>query len=125
MGRVSRDEVLKHRLRLMETISVLQTLAVHDSSFGGHDESGSSQNRGNLIEWLEHLAEWREDVKSVVLKNALAMLNILLPSYIKSYCQSWKIECVVQQGRKLEMQVFLFLLMKPKMLQDESRWLSY
>ncbi|CAN1269423.1 Zinc finger MYM-type protein 1 [Linum perenne] len=70
MERVSRDEVLKHRLRLMATISVLQTLAVHGSSFRGHDESESSLNRGNLIEWLEHLAEWREDVKSVVLKNA-------------------------------------------------------
>ncbi|CAN1773946.1 Zinc finger MYM-type protein 1 [Linum perenne] len=70
MERVSRDEVLKHRLRLMATISVLQTLAVHGSSFRGHDESESSINRGNLIEWLEHLAEWREDVKSVVLKNA-------------------------------------------------------
>ncbi|CAN1286332.1 Zinc finger MYM-type protein 1 [Linum perenne] len=54
----------------MATISVLQTLAVQGSSFRGHDESESSLNRGNLIEWLEHLAEWREDVKSVVLKNA-------------------------------------------------------
>ncbi|CAN1164445.1 Zinc finger MYM-type protein 1 [Linum perenne] len=70
MERASRDEVLKHRLRLMAPISVLQTLAVQGSSFRGHNESESSLNRGNLIEWLEHLAEWREDVKSVVLKNA-------------------------------------------------------
>ncbi|CAN1242132.1 Zinc finger MYM-type protein 1 [Linum perenne] len=54
----------------MATISVLQTLAIHGSSFRGQDESESSLNRGNLIEWLEHLAEWREDVVSVVLKNA-------------------------------------------------------
>ncbi|CAN1340530.1 hypothetical protein LINPERPRIM_LOCUS38869 [Linum perenne] len=70
MERVSRDEFLKHRLRLMATISVLQTLAIQGSSFRGHDESESSLNRGNLIEWLKHLAEWSEDVKSVVLKNA-------------------------------------------------------
>ncbi|CAN1350330.1 Zinc finger MYM-type protein 1 [Linum perenne] len=70
LERVSRAEVEKHRLRLKTTIKVLQRLALQGCAFRGHDESESSLNRGNLIEWIEFRMEWREDVKAVVLKNA-------------------------------------------------------
>ncbi|CAN1841426.1 Zinc finger MYM-type protein 1 [Linum perenne] len=79
LERVSRAEVLKHRLRLKTTIKVLQRLALQGCAFRGHDESESSLNRGNLIEWIEFLMEWREDVKAVLLKNAPGNAKYISP----------------------------------------------
>ncbi|CAN1823706.1 Zinc finger MYM-type protein 1 [Linum perenne] len=79
LERVSRAEVEKHRLRLKTTIKVLQRLALQGCAFRGHDESESSLNRGNLIEWIEFLMEWREDVKAVVLKNAPGNAKYISP----------------------------------------------
>ncbi|CAN0897589.1 Zinc finger MYM-type protein 1 [Linum grandiflorum] len=61
----------------------MKRLALQGSAFRGHDESESSLNRGNLIEWLELLTEWREDVKAVVLQNAPGNAKYIAPSIQK------------------------------------------
>ncbi|CAN1137098.1 hypothetical protein LINPERHAP1_LOCUS37580 [Linum perenne] len=69
--RISSVEISKHRLRLKATITVILRLALQGCAFRGHDESQSSLNRGNVIEWIYFLTQWRADVNDVALYNAL------------------------------------------------------
>ncbi|CAN1732426.1 Zinc finger MYM-type protein 1, partial [Linum perenne] len=57
-------------LRLKATITVILRLALQGCAFRGHDESRSSLNRGNVIEWIYFLTQWRADVNDVALYNA-------------------------------------------------------
>ncbi|CAN1779064.1 Zinc finger MYM-type protein 1, partial [Linum perenne] len=68
--RISSVEINKHRLRLKATITVILRLALQGCAFRGHDESQSSLNRGNVIEWIYFLTQWRADVNDVALYNA-------------------------------------------------------
>ncbi|CAN1798041.1 hypothetical protein LINPERHAP1_LOCUS21543 [Linum perenne] len=68
--KISREEVLKHRLRLKKTIMVVQQLALQGSSFRGHDESETSLNPGNVLGWIGFAAKLNEQIRSVVLGNA-------------------------------------------------------
>ncbi|CAN1815690.1 Zinc finger MYM-type protein 1 [Linum perenne] len=68
--RISSVEISKHRLRLKATITVILRLALQGCAFRGHDESQSSLNRGNVIEWIYFLTQWRADVNDVALYNA-------------------------------------------------------
>ncbi|CAN1322086.1 Zinc finger MYM-type protein 1 [Linum perenne] len=99
LERVSRAEVLKHRLRLKTTIKVLQRLALQGCAFRGHDESESSLNRGNLIEWIEFLMEWREGVKAVVLKNAPGNAKYISPLIQKELLSIManKVRCKIRE----------------------------
>ncbi|CAN1144692.1 Zinc finger MYM-type protein 1 [Linum perenne] len=99
LERVSRAEVVKHRLRLKTTIKVLQRLALQGCAFRGHDESESSLNRGNLIEWIEFLMEWREDVKAVVLKNAPGNAKYISPLIQKELLSIManKVRCQIRE----------------------------
>ncbi|CAH9141984.1 unnamed protein product [Cuscuta epithymum] len=68
--RVSKEEVLKNRLRLKTSIMTVQWLALQGCAFRGHDESEKSLNRGNMIELITYTAKWNEEVREVVLGNA-------------------------------------------------------
>ncbi|CAN1764055.1 Zinc finger MYM-type protein 1 [Linum perenne] len=68
--RISSVEISKHRLRLKATITVILRLALQGCAFRGHDESQSSLNRRNVIEWIYFLTQWRADVNDVALYNA-------------------------------------------------------
>ncbi|CAN1743502.1 Zinc finger MYM-type protein 1 [Linum perenne] len=68
--RIFSVEISKHRLRLKATITVILRLALQGCASRGHDESQSSLNRGNVIEWIYFLTQWRADVNDVALCNA-------------------------------------------------------
>ncbi|CAN0899078.1 hypothetical protein LINGRAHAP2_LOCUS20051 [Linum grandiflorum] len=70
IDKISREEVLKHRLRLKASAAVVHRLALQGGAFRGHDESNTSLNRGNFIEWVNFLSQWNDEVKKVVLENA-------------------------------------------------------
>ncbi|CAN1163920.1 Zinc finger MYM-type protein 1 [Linum perenne] len=81
--RISKEEVSKHRLRLKATITVIQRLALQGCAFRGHDESQSSMNRGNVIEWIHFLTQWRSDVNGVALYNAPKNAKYISPDIQK------------------------------------------
>ncbi|CAN1280385.1 Zinc finger MYM-type protein 1 [Linum perenne] len=81
--RISKEEVSKHRLRLKATITVIQRLALQGCAFRGHDESQSSMNRGNVIEWIHFLTQWRSDVNDVALYNAPKNAKYISPDIQK------------------------------------------
>ena len=67
--RVSREEVIKHRLRLKTTINIVRKLALQGCAFRGRDESETSLNH--------------ENVKKVVLNNAPKNAKYVTPSIRK------------------------------------------
>ncbi|CAN1148787.1 Zinc finger MYM-type protein 1 [Linum perenne] len=81
--KISREEVLKHRLRLKKTIMVVQQLALQGSSFRGHDESETSLNPGNVLGWIGFAAKLNEQIRSVVLGNAPGNAKYTSPSIQK------------------------------------------
>ncbi|KAG9458934.1 hypothetical protein H6P81_003442 [Aristolochia fimbriata] len=68
--RQSTQEVLHNRLRLKTSVDVIRWLTFQACPFRGHDESLSSQNRGNFLEMVKLLASYNEQVSGVVLGNA-------------------------------------------------------
>ncbi|CAN0847414.1 Zinc finger MYM-type protein 1 [Linum grandiflorum] len=79
IDKISREEVLKHRLRLKASRVVVERLALQGGAFTGHDESNTSLNRGNFIEWVNFLSQWNDEVKKVVLGNALGNAKYVSP----------------------------------------------
>ncbi|CAN0904388.1 Zinc finger MYM-type protein 1 [Linum grandiflorum] len=69
--KISREEVLKHRLRLKTIIIVVQEIALRGSSFRGHDESQVSLNPENVLAWIGFATKLNEQIRNVVLQNAL------------------------------------------------------
>ncbi|CAI0464094.1 unnamed protein product [Linum tenue] len=81
--RISREELLKHRLRLKTTIMVVKQLALQGSSFRGHDESDDSLNPGNVLAWIGFAAKLNDQIQSVVLRNAPGNAKYISPSIQK------------------------------------------
>ncbi|XVF82658.1 hypothetical protein PTKIN_Ptkin16aG0066200 [Pterospermum kingtungense] len=66
----SSQQVSDNRLRLKTSIETVRWLAKQACAFRGHYESGSSSNRGNLLEMVKFLAIMNEDIYRVCLDNA-------------------------------------------------------
>ncbi|XP_050113874.1 uncharacterized protein LOC126592184 [Malus sylvestris] len=63
-------------------------------SFRGHDESDTSNNRGNYLELLQFLADHDEKIKAVVLDKAPGNLKLIAPSIQKDLVHSCSIETI-------------------------------
>ncbi|XP_022876937.1 zinc finger MYM-type protein 1-like [Olea europaea var. sylvestris] len=70
MNAITKEEVLKNRLRLKTTILSVKWLALQGCAFRGHDESSSSLNRGNFIELVKVFAKMNVEIGEVVLDKA-------------------------------------------------------
>ncbi|XP_076951604.1 uncharacterized protein LOC143625018 [Bidens hawaiensis] len=68
--KLSEEEIRKNRLRLKTTIDVVRLLTFQACALRGHDESCSSNNRGNLLELLKLLVSYNDEVAKVILENA-------------------------------------------------------
>jgi len=75
-----------YRTRLNATIDCIRFLLRQGLAFRGNDESKDSSNQGNFLELLKFLADHNEDVKAVVLKNALKNLKLNRTRDSKRYC---------------------------------------
>ena len=59
-----------------ESIDCIRFLLRQGLAFRGHNEYENSSNQGNFLELLRFLADHNEDIKDVVLKNALENLKL-------------------------------------------------
>ncbi|CAN6706479.1 unnamed protein product [Malus baccata var. baccata] len=63
-------------------------------SFRGHDESDTSNNRGNYLELLKFLADHDEKIKDIVLDKASRNLKLIAPTIQKDLVHSFSIETI-------------------------------
>ncbi|KAM0893614.1 hypothetical protein ACQ4PT_024979 [Festuca glaucescens] len=64
--KVSKEEILKNRLRLKTSIDVVKWLALQACSFRGNKEGPSSNNQGNFLEMVKVLSSYNEEVAALV-----------------------------------------------------------
>ncbi|CAN6581607.1 unnamed protein product [Malus baccata var. baccata] len=84
----SKEECMKYRLCLNASIDCTKFLLRQGLPFRGHDESDTSNNRGNYLELLQFLADHDEKIKEVVLENASGNLKLIAPSIQKDIVNS-------------------------------------
>jgi len=79
----SSQEVLANRLRLMTSIKACKWLSIQGCAFKGHDKSPDLLNHGNFIELIKSWGDCNEEMKKVVLENALGNAKYTLPKVQK------------------------------------------
>ncbi|CAN6694897.1 unnamed protein product [Malus baccata var. baccata] len=84
----------------------------------GHDESDTSNNRGNYLELLQFLADHDEKIKEVVLKNAPGNLKLIAPSIQKDIVNSCAFETIKAIMKEVKESKFFSIMV------DESRDIS-
>ncbi|XP_072094209.1 uncharacterized protein [Arachis hypogaea] len=70
MKQQTSEETENNRCRLGASIDCIRWLTFQGCAYRGHDESSSSDNRGNFIELLKFLSSYNSSVQKLVLKNA-------------------------------------------------------
>ncbi|XP_022853559.1 zinc finger MYM-type protein 1-like [Olea europaea var. sylvestris] len=83
MNAITREEVLKNRLRLKTTILSVKWLPLQGCAFKGHDESSSLLNRGNFIELMKAFAKMNIEIGEVVLDKAPQDATYTIPNVQK------------------------------------------
>ncbi|PKU86849.1 hypothetical protein MA16_Dca027802 [Dendrobium catenatum] len=68
---------------LTAAIDCVRFLLRQGLSFGGHDESSNSDNRGNYLELLDFLADHNEEIKTVTSAYASSNLKLTSPKVQK------------------------------------------
>ena len=71
-----------YHTRLTASIDCIRFLLCQGLTFYGHDESEKSTSEGNFLKLLHFLSDHNEDIKRVVLKNALENLKMITPKKI-------------------------------------------
>ncbi|XP_073271512.1 uncharacterized protein [Primulina huaijiensis] len=66
----SSEEKQNNRLRLTATIESIRWLNLQACAFRGHDESPSSNNRGNFIEMINFIRKMNKSIGDIVLEKA-------------------------------------------------------
>jgi hypothetical protein len=68
--KVSKEEIIKNRLRLKTSIDTAKWLALQACSFRGNKEGPSSNNQGNFLEMVKILSSYNENVAGSAPGNA-------------------------------------------------------
>ncbi|CAN6691052.1 unnamed protein product [Malus baccata var. baccata] len=90
----SEEARMAYRTCLNASIDCTKFLLRQGLSFRGHDESDTSNNRGNYLELLQFLADHDEKIKVVVLDKAPGNLKLIAPSIQKDLVHSCSIETI-------------------------------
>ncbi|XP_050373155.1 uncharacterized protein LOC126790846 [Argentina anserina] len=77
---------------LNASINCVRFLLRQGLVFRGHDESESSNNKGNFLELLEFLAEHNDNVKAVAFENARGNLQLKSPAIQKDIINAASVE---------------------------------
>ena len=85
---------MAYRTCLNASIECTKFLLRQGLSFRGHDESDTSNNRGNYLELLQFHADHDEKIKDVVLDKAPGNLKVIAPSIQKDLVRSCSIETI-------------------------------
>ncbi|XVF81442.1 hypothetical protein PTKIN_Ptkin15bG0155300 [Pterospermum kingtungense] len=91
----SSQQVSDNRLRLKTSIEMVRWLGKQAFTFRGHDESGSSSNRGNFLEMVNFLATMNKDINKVYLDNAPGNSK-----YTSTDIQKEILKILANEGRK-------------------------
>ncbi|XP_008231297.1 PREDICTED: uncharacterized protein LOC103330486 [Prunus mume] len=83
LGKQSDQAHIDYSICLTASLACLRFLLKQGLPFRGHDESDTSNNRGNYLELLQFLADHDEKVKAVVLENAPGNLKLIAPTIQK------------------------------------------
>ncbi|XP_020412787.1 zinc finger MYM-type protein 1-like [Prunus persica] len=83
LGKQSDQARIDYRICLTASLDCVRFLLKQGLPFRGHDESDTSNNRGNYLELLQFLVDHDEKVKAVVLENALGNLKLIAPTIQK------------------------------------------
>jgi hypothetical protein len=59
----SKNALVKYKTRLEASLSIVNYLALQGEPFRGHDESSTSLNKGNFLEFLDWYKQRNEEVK--------------------------------------------------------------
>ncbi|XP_020414126.1 zinc finger MYM-type protein 1-like [Prunus persica] len=85
---------IDYRICLTASLDCVRFLLRQGLSFRGHDESDTSSNKGNYLEFLQFLADRDEKVKAVVLENALRNLKLIAPTIQKDFVNACATETI-------------------------------
>ncbi|XP_050115692.1 uncharacterized protein LOC126593642 [Malus sylvestris] len=112
------NECMKYRLCLNASIHCTKFLLQQGLPFRGHDESDTSNNRGNYLELLQFLADHDEKIKEVVLENASGNLKLIAPSIQKDIVNSCAFETIKAIMKEVKESKFFSIMV------DESHDIS-
>lgn len=86
---ISKQQLINYKIRLSVSIRCIQFLLRQGLAFLGHDESETSLNRGNFLELLKFYSWPNEEMRRVVLGNALENHKVISPKSQKDqlWCQ--------------------------------------
>nr|XP_028946829.1 zinc finger MYM-type protein 1-like [Malus domestica] len=90
----SEEARMAYRTCLNASIDCTKFLLRQGLSFRGHDESDTSNNRGNYLELLQFLADHDEKIKDVVLDKASGNLKLIASTIQKDLVHSCSIETI-------------------------------
>nr|XP_028956520.1 zinc finger MYM-type protein 1-like [Malus domestica] len=90
----SEEARMAYRTCLNASIDCTKFLFRQGLSFRGHDETDTSNNRGNYLELLQFLADHDEKIKGVVLDKAPGNLKLITPTIQKDHVHSCSIETI-------------------------------
>ena len=89
------QQILDNRLRVKTSIDDVRWLAFQGYAFRGHNEKLDSKNKAKFLQLIELLASYNDNVKKVVLKNALK-----LTKYISHSIQKEILHVLAYKARK-------------------------
>ncbi|XP_026459892.1 zinc finger MYM-type protein 1-like [Papaver somniferum] len=84
----------QYQKRLEASINYARFHLLQGLSFHGHDESEESKNRGNFIELLKWLGDINEEMKAVILYNALGNEKMIAPDIEKDISNAFSFEII-------------------------------
>lgn len=116
-SKLSDEAKQDYKVRLTASVDCVRFLLKQGLSFRGHDESESSSNQGNFLEFLKFVAQQNENVRAFSLKKTPENLKLTSPDIQKDICNAAATETTNAIMKELGDELFSILL-------DESRDVS-
>ncbi|KAK1392016.1 hypothetical protein POM88_011072 [Heracleum sosnowskyi] len=113
----SREMEVAYHTRLTATLDVISLLLRHGLSFRGHDESSTSMNRGNFLEFLDWYSKRNKNISDVVSQNAPCNNQMTSPYIQKQMVNVCAVETTLAILHDIGDKLFTILV-------DESRDIS-
>ena len=81
--RQSVRQEIDYRVQLTATVDLIRILLRQGLAFRGHDESESSKNAGNFLEFMRFLGDHNEEIDQIILDKAPHNLKLTAPAIQK------------------------------------------
>ena len=89
-------------------------------AFRGHDESESSNNAGNFLEFMKYLGDHNKEIDKVILDNAPQNCKLVAPGIQKDVVNACAEETIKEVITELGDELFSVLI--DEMPQVKSKW---